>query len=169
MTRVVAIVGAECSGKTTLAMATAEALSGTYVPELLRSFVAEQGRPPRRDEQAALMHDQIRSAAQASRGWAVVDGGALMTAVYSLLYFDDDSLVDEAVRYHAQVCELTVWCGIDVPWQPDPGQRDGPEHRARADAIIAAIVAEHALPVLPVTGAVADRLAAVLGALDRSG
>lgn len=92
-----------------------------------------------------------------------------MTAVYSVLYFDDHRLIADAVRYHRDDCALTVWCGINLPWSPDPGQRDGLEHRTRADAIIASIVAEHGLEVLRVDGGVAERLAAVLGAVAPPG
>lgn len=158
--RIVAVIGAECSGKTTLARALAAALPGEYVPEQLRLFVQEHRRPPLQSEQAGVMRRQI--AAAALPGTVISDGGALMTAVYSVLYFDDDSLVAPAVQYHRKECALTVWCGIDVPWQADQGQRDGPQHRRRADAIIAGIATEYGLPVRHVCGSVAQRLAAVL-------
>ncbi len=62
-----------------------------------------------------------------------------MTAVYSLLYFDDDALLATAVE-HAIGYDLVVWCRPDVPWAPDGLQRDGVARRDEADVILARLV-----------------------------
>ncbi len=94
----------------------------------------------------------------------VVDSSPLMTAVYSRLYFDDDSLVPFAAEAAAGYA-LVVWCGIDIPWAADGIQRDGVDHRARADALVAELVRTELEPrgirVVHVTGSLVDRVATV--------
>ncbi len=131
-------------------------------------MTAREGRPPRQDEQAAILAAQQAREDDAARSchlpWLVADPAPLMTAVYSRLYFDDDSLMAPAVDL-ATGYALVVWCADDVPWTPDGTQRDGPDLRSRADAIIAETVREHLEPrgvhVLRVHGPVEERVALV--------
>lgn len=100
--------------------------------------------------------------------WVVTDPAPLMTAVYSVVYFDDRDLLDAGLR-HACTYDLLVWCAPDIPWRPDGDQRDGPERRQAADDVIRELV-EHsrdlrAMDVLHVTGSVEDRLTSVLARL----
>ncbi len=60
-----------------------------------------------------------------------------MTAVYSILYYGDDSLWEPALAHHRTAYVLTVWCDIDMPWLADPGHRDGPDWRRRGHLMIA--------------------------------
>ena len=53
-----------------------------------------------------------------------------MTAVYSIQYYDDWSLLPRALEW-TSVSDCVVWCQDDFPWQPDP-QRDGSHARARS-------------------------------------
>lgn len=131
VTPTVAVVGAECSGKSTLCSDLRGTLGGTLVPEYLRTFVNEHQRVPRREEQAGVMAGQISHEVQAIAGgpdWVWSDSGALMTAIYSLMYYDDSSLLAPALDHHRKYA-ATIWCDIDVPWMPDDGQRDGPDFR----------------------------------------
>lgn len=188
----IGIVGAESSGKSTLAAALAAALPAELVSESLRTFVNEHGHAPTRSEQATVMrrHIALEDAALSrapTTGWVVSDGGTLMTAVYSLVYYQDPTLMDEAFT-HLRRYEVTVWCDADIAWIADPGQRDGPEYRDRAQDVLRAIFLPDSqetaatapwLPGIPdlyipadarwlkASGPVEDRLAAVLAAVGR--
>lgn len=164
----IGLIGAECTGKSSLADALGVVLPACVVAEELRAFVAARGRPPRIDEQAGIMAAQQAAedlvAAACEHSVLVADPAPLMTAVYSLAYFDDDSLLAPAVDL-AGGYELLVWCDVDVPWEPDPGQRDGPEFRDMVHALLASIVRDRleptGPPVILVCGPVAQRVAAV--------
>lgn len=172
--RRVALIGGEASGKTSLAAALAVDGPACVVDESLRAFVEREGRTPRRDEQAALMGEQARredeAAASCPHPWLVADPAPLMTAVYSLLYFDDDSLVAPAVQ-HSLGYDLVVWCRPDFPWAPDGLQRDGSGRRDEADAILGRLVHDQLVPlgirVVEATGDVGHRTAAVGRAWQR--
>ena len=168
------LIGGEGSGKTTLADALAGVLPACVVDESLRAFVGREGRTPRCDEQDALMRDQAvredEAAAACPQPCLIADPAPLMTAVYSLLYFDDDSLVAPAVEQAAGY-DLVAWCRPDVPWAADGIQRDGAGHRAAADAIIERLVRQELVPrgirVIAVEGDVDHRVAAVRRAWQR--
>jgi nicotinamide riboside kinase len=166
--RRIGLIGGECTGKSTLALALAEDLGACVVPEYLRAFVEIHDRPPTRDEQRSVMSEQQgledSIAGACASGIVVADPAVLMTAVYSLAYFHDDSLVADAVDSASQH-DLLVWCAPDLPWEPDGAQRDGPEYRLLEHRLIADLVAAHlepeGIPVLLVEGTLEDRRAAV--------
>ncbi len=137
--RRISLIGAESSGKTTLACALADRLPGLWVPELLREFCDLHGRPPRGDEQGLLMSAQIAREAQMQAvahrqglGFVVCDSSPLATALYSAELFGDVSLLEEAIE-HQRGYALTLFTAIDIPWQADGIQRDGPQARERFD------------------------------------
>ena len=139
---VVAIVGAESSGKTTLAEALHARLAAAgrraaRVDEALREFCARQGRTPRPEEQAAIAEEQTHRIAEAARAHEIVvaDTTALMTAVYSEWVFGDRSLYARAETAHRR-CDLTLLMALDLPSQADGLQRDSAHVRAPVDALL---------------------------------
>lgn len=169
MIRRVGLLGGECTGKSALGAALADALPGCLVPESLRAFVVARGRAPRQDEQVAIMRQQAGALAQAERDcirdWLVCDPAPLMTAVYSEIYFGDVSLVDEAIE-HAAGFDLLLWCDVDIPWHADGTQRDGPQWRTAAHEVLERLVRDEPIPVpiVRVGGSLKSRLALALAA-----
>ncbi len=169
---VIAIVGAESTGKTQLARDLADALGrhtglpSTWVPEVLREWCAAHGRTPRGDEQAAIAAEQHAriDAAAAAHPIVVADTTALMTAVYSRLIFGDESLRDDAVQRHRR-CAVTLLTALDLPWQADGLQRDGPHVRAPVDALVRQWLIEHGFEWSVVAGLGPQRLQAALDAV----
>jgi nicotinamide riboside kinase len=145
----VAVLGAESTGKTLLATGIAQRLAEAgsaggwrasdigVVPEALRRFCELQGRTPRVDEQAAIAREQSRRIADALTRHRLVlaDTTALMTAVYSEIVFGDTSLYRMARRLHARA-DLTLLTALDLPWQADGLQRDGAHVREPVDALL---------------------------------
>lgn len=164
----ISIVGGECTGKSTLAAELGVRLPAVVVAELLRDWVDRQGRVPLPAEQAAVMAAHrdaevaaLQRAQQSGLSWVVSDSGPLMTAVYSIQYYDDASLLPLALEWTAR-SEQVVWCQDDFSWQPDP-QRDGSDARAQSQQILAEIFAANPhLPMLAVRGAFDERVEAVL-------
>jgi len=164
----ISVVGGESTGKSTLAAALADLLPAVVVTEFLRDWVIERGRVPLPAEQASVMaahraseESALLRADRTGQPWVVSDSGPLMTAVYSLQYYDDAALLPQALAWTAQ-SDTVVWCQDDFPWQPDP-QRDGPHARAGSQRVLAEIFAEHPeLPVLVAAGSFEERIAAVL-------
>ena len=169
----IGLLGGECTGKSALALALASAHGAVVVPEALRAFVEEHGRAPRALEQAAIMGEQERRTAVAVQqagpaGIVVVDPSAAMTAVYSAIYFADDSLDDRAIA-DLDRCDLIAWCQPDIPWEPDGLMRDGEAQRAAAHAVVAGLLPRTRTPVVRAEGPLAQRVASVSEAMARIG
>jgi len=167
---VLAVLGAESTGKTTLVHALALALrargrEAVAVGEYLREFCDAQGRTPRADEQAAIAAEQWRRIEAAARGGAiaVADTTPLMIAVYSDYIFGDRTLYEAALE-RQRACAATLLTGLDLPWRPDGLQRDGPQVRQPVDTLLRAALERAALPHAVVYGEGEARTAAALTA-----
>lgn len=168
----VAIVGAESTGKTTLARALATQLEAqarlqvACVGEVLREWCDREGRTPRADEQASIADEQARriDVAALISDLVICDTTPLMTAVYSAMLFDDWSLVAAAIDFQRR-CDLTLLTALDLPWVADGLQRDGPHVREPVDARLRALLAEHGVGWQLVTGSGDARVSAALDAI----
>ncbi|PPE66987.1 AAA family ATPase [Caldimonas caldifontis] len=168
---IVALLGAESTGKTDLAHALArragnQGLRATAVEEYLREFCEHRARTPRPDEQTHIAEEQTRRIRIAAAHHALVlaDTTALMTAVYSDLLFDDPTLYDAALAAHAE-CHLTLVTGLDLPWTPDGIQRDGPHVRVPVDTRLRTRLQDAGVPFSVVYGQGQDRVEAAWRAI----
>lgn len=168
----IAVVGAESTGKTTLARAMAQrigvetGLTCTWVAEWLRDWCDAQGRTPRRDEQAAIAAQQQAriDAAAAAHQVVVCDTTPLMTAVYSQFLFGDTALLAQALQWqrgHA----LTLLTALDLPWVADAHQRDGPQVREPVDRLLRQHMMANALPFSVIAHQGPTRLQAAVDAV----
>lgn len=168
---VVAILGAESTGKSELARALSGALHERGLPcslveEHLRDWCIREGRTPRIDEQAAIAGEQSRRIAlAAAQGWVVADTTALMTAIYSDLLFDDGSLYEPALLELRETARFTLVTALDLPWVADGLQRDGPHVREPVDALLRAALQRGGIGYSVVHGSGAQRLANALRAI----
>lgn len=167
-----AVLGAESTGKTTLAAALAEridqahGLRTAWVPETLREWCDAVGRTPQAHEQAAIMrrqHERIQQAAERHEV-VVCDTTGLMTAVYSRYVFNDRSLDERAAQLHRAMA-LTLLTAPDLPWEADGLQRDGPHVREPVDALLRELLQQHRLPWALVSGQGPARLDAAMAAV----
>lgn len=148
----VALLGAECTGKSTLAHTLSTALQAAlaalpgpsplvaWVPEALRQWCDTQHRLPLAHEQANVARLQLALVAAARErvgpsGWLVVDTTPLQTAVYSQHYFGDTTLCPHA-QQQQHAFDVTLLMGLDLPWQADGHLRDGPTTQLAVDALL---------------------------------
>ncbi|MDN4054512.1 ATP-binding protein [Massilia sp. YIM B02763] len=156
----IAILGAESTGKSTLAEALAAHYGTVWVPEYLREFVDVNERVPREDDQVGIARTQLeREAALLPRAnrFLFCDTAPLMTAVYSRIYWGrvpDALLALEAAHDYA----LTLVADIDLPWVPDGLQRESEEVRRRVHAQLLAVLDARAIPYTLLRGDLAQRM-----------
>ncbi len=161
--RRVAIVGAESTGKTTLAQALAAHFHTAWAPEFAREYL--QGRPGPLTpedmlviarEQAALEERQAR---QADR-LLVCDTNLLTTQLWYERYFGD--CPPEIRRLSAErAADLYLLCGTDAPWSAD-GLRDSPDRREWFQQRFRSELEARGLPLVALGGPHAERLAAAI-------
>jgi len=157
----VAILGAECTGKSSLATALVARLQSSntlalHIPEYLREWCDLHHRTPQIHEQAhiAAVQSQRLAAAtlQAVEGSIVIaDTTPLMTAVYSDLYFNDSSLYPFALQQH-RAYALTLLTGLDIAWVADGIQRDSESIRKAADLRLREVLGQHQIPFTTIYG-----------------
>ena len=171
---VVALLGAESTGKTTLSAEIGATLVErgwrvAVVGEALREFCDANARTPRRDEQAAIAAAQNTriDAAAARHEIVVADTSAVMIAVYSDLVFADAGLYASALAAQRR-CDLTLVTAVDLPWQADGLQRDGPHVREPVDALVRAALGRAQVPWSVVFGIGGARSDAALASVRRA-
>ncbi len=167
--RLVGLIGAECTGKSSVASALSAELGAIHVPEALRSFVETRGRVPEAADQAGILSEQ-RAGVEMARldhpdSLIVCDPLPLMTAIYGIAYFGDRDLLDAGLA-NARAYDLIWWCRPDLPWAPDGNQRDGLERREQVDALIDEIVRDCGLQVIELRGSIDERIVTAIDSLQ---
>jgi NadR type nicotinamide-nucleotide adenylyltransferase len=171
----IAILGAESTGKSTLAATLARRHDTLWVPEYLREFVDTMGRVPHEDDQSGIARTQrAREDARArelagrpaARALLFCDTAPLMTAVYSRVYWGrvpQELLALEAAHDYA----LTLVAAPDLPWVPDGLQRESEAVRARVHATLLEVLEAHGIAYALVEGDLPQRVRQVEALLEQ--
>lgn len=164
----VAILGAESSGKSTLAAALAARYETLWVPEYLREFVETQGRVPREEDQYPIARTQMEhedAAALRANRLLFCDTTPLMTAIYSRWYWNRvDGQLSVLAQRHDYA--LTLVTAPDGPWQEDGLQRESDEVRQAIHQQVAEMLTDRGIQYLTVHGALGERLLQVVQLLS---
>ena len=156
----VAILGAESSGKSTLAAALAAHYHTAWVPEYLREFVELNERVPQESDQYPIARTQMEhedAAAATARRFLFCDTTPLMTAIYSCWYWQ---------RVDAQLAELeqrhdyafTLVTAPDSPWVADGLQRESEAVRQTIHEQVLRMLSARGIAYLLVTGGLPQRM-----------
>ncbi|WP_426210305.1 AAA family ATPase [Massilia sp. TWP1-3-3] len=156
----VAILGAESSGKSTLAHALAFQYNTLWVPEYLREFVDIHARVPDESDQYGIARTQMEredaACAKASR-FLFCDTTPLMTGVYSRWYWGRvDAQLALLERRHDYA--FTLVTALDSPWQADGLQRESEQVRQCVHALLIENLQQRAIPYLLVSGSLHQRV-----------
>ena len=148
----IALLGAESTGKTRLAIDLAQTLQAigieaVNVPETLREWCDTQGRTPLAHEQLGIAEQQADRIFSIQSGWVIADTSPLMTAVYSDFIFQDKHLYTDALVNQAKF-DLTLVMGLDIAWVPDGLQRDGAHVREPVDTLLRQALSEASMDSL---------------------
>lgn len=162
------LLGAESSGKTTLATALAEALGTVWVPEYGRTLHEQKNGALAYEDLLYIGRRQLEledAATPQARDWLICDTNAATTALYSYYYFHRCAV---ALQRLAQVCRqryaYTFVCLPTVPFADD-GWR-GPEAlRQFQHGAILMQLEMLGIPYTLLDGSVAERVAQVRAVL----
>ena len=166
----IAILGAECSGKTTLAKRLAAELthqgfSACFVSEALREWCDRNQRTPKASEQTDVAKMQIQRIQVAPAvDYLIADTTALITATYSELIFNDTSLYPLALESQ-QRFDLTFVMGLDLPWVADGIQRDGVAVQSAFDAKLRHVLHSQGIGFSVIYGSGDERLNNAMNAI----
>lgn len=156
----VAILGAESTGKSTLAAALAAHYDTLWVPEYLREFVDTRQRTPQEHEQLLIATTQVAHEARAvaqARAFLFCDTTPLMTALYSRFYFGRiDPQLEALAAMHAY--DFTIVTPPSGPWVPDGLQRESAEVRQVIHEELLAMLGAMEIPYFLVAGSAEERV-----------
>ena len=156
----VAILGAESSGKSTLAHALATHYNTLWVPEYLREFVDSHARVPEESDQYQIARTQMAredaAAPKASR-FLFCDTTPLMTALYSRWYWGRvDAQLALLERRHDYA--FTLVTAPDSPWEADGLQRASEAVRLAIHDLLLQTLHERDIPYLLLSGSLHQRM-----------
>jgi nicotinamide riboside kinase len=156
--KLICIIGAESTGKTTLARTLATAFDYPWVPEHLRAFCEARGRTPTQHEQALILETQVineraaeLSAQQRRCPYVFCDTAPLLTAIYSDYVFGDQSLYPRARALHSRYV-VTLLLAPDIAWVADGMQRDGAHVREPITHLIERELVAMGAPMVRIVG-----------------
>ncbi|WP_076592720.1 AAA family ATPase [Herminiimonas arsenitoxidans] len=156
----VALLGAESTGKSTLAATLAAHYRTVWVPEYLREFVEEKQRTPQESEQFLIASTQLtreEDSAREANTLLFCDTTPLMTAIYSQFYFGSiDTALENLVRAHRY--DYTIVTEPSTPWIADGLQRESDTVRQAVHKLLLTTLAAEAISFLLVSGAVEQRV-----------
>jgi NadR type nicotinamide-nucleotide adenylyltransferase len=156
----IAILGAESTGKSTLAEALSMYYETLWVPEYLREFVETCGRVPREEDQygiARMQREREDATAEAAKRFLFCDTTPLMTAVYSMQYWGRvDSQLQALADSHDYA--FTLVSAPDLPWEPDGLQRDSDAVRQNVHRLLVEALQKRDIPFTLVRGGLTQRL-----------
>lgn len=167
------ILGAECTGKSTLASALHSQLNqygkAHLCPEYLRLFVHQHKRLPSAKEQLNIAKSQKDFEQQANNHrWVICDTGPLLTAIYSEQVFGECPQELNNFSIDSFDYDLVLLTEIDFPWIADGIQRDGPEAQQETHRRLIKKLNELQIPHHKITGNVEERLTQVRKILGSS-
>ena len=168
--RLICLIGAESTGKTTLAQSLAAHFNCPWAPEYLREFCESRGRTPTRGEQSLILETQVIhesaalvSAQTANAPYVFCDTAPLLTAIYSDFVFSDQSLFLRARELQTRYA-LTLVLEPDIAWVAD-AQRDGAHVRPPITDMITTELMALNVPIAKISGHGPTRFASALSAI----
>jgi nicotinamide riboside kinase len=167
----IALVGAECSGKTTLAHRLAHRLGAPWVPEYARAYLAGRARYTQADVLAIARGQQQkeRVLAEAGQPLLIADTDLIVVKIWWEVRFGgNDAWIDATLR--AELAGARRRCYLvprpDFPWVADP-LRENPHDRAVLHGRYLALLDELRVPYLELTGSKRQRLETAAAAAHR--
>lgn len=162
----IAIVGPECTGKTSLAMQLASICKTIWVPEFARTFLETLGRPYVESDLLDIAKGQISledKLANEATHLLICDTNLLVVQIWSEFKYHkcDPWILDNVISRDYDLYFLT---DIDMPWEDDP-QRENPEQREELFSLYKQALNAMQVKYIQLSGNDAVRLEKAMGAI----
>lgn len=166
MKRIV-LIGAESTGKSTLAKALAEHFNAPLSNEYVRHYVDQVQRELSAEDLTPIARGQLAAedvACAAAKDLVIHDTNILSSIIYAKHYFGISlDWVDHA--FAERDYTLYLLCLPDIPWIADDGQRESPESREQLHTIFKATLDELDLPYVEIGGSAEARISSAIAAI----
>lgn len=173
----VVFVGAESTGKSTLARFLAERQRAGFVPEIGR-FIWEEKQGKLTADDYVEIAERHRDAEdevvkQASAPWVFVDTNALTTLLLGLCFGQVTEPVPPALLRYADDCRSRYLhhfvCADDIPYEEEPGVRENADWRTHVQRLVLEDLDRRGVAYTVLTGTLEERAAKVMEVLSSIG
>ncbi len=165
----IVVMGAESTGKTTLAKALAAEYNTVWIEEYLRLFVDSKGDVPVESDVHVIAKghlDLVVKQSQNAHRLMFLDTDLFTTCVYQRIYFGVcPKSIERAAERHQS--GLYLFTEPDIAWVPDPGQRSGPKQRLHSHKLLHEESKKYGLRTVNIQGTHEDRLKTSIQAVDQ--
>lgn len=152
-TKMVTVVGPECTGKTDLTRFLAQQFATDWVPEYARAYLNKLGHGYEEADLLKIAHGQVRLEdewKQGAKGVLFCDTNLVVIKVWSEAKYSRCS--PEIIQLmESRHYDLLLLTNIDVPWENDP-QREHPDKREHFMNIYRKEAAASGIPVVEIAG-----------------
>ena len=165
----ICILGADCTGKTTISKELAQYFGGLYVPEFARIFLSGRTAQLQLTDMISIARGQVEleasicSVCSVEKEIAFCDGSPLASVVWSRRYFGACAKeLTEIAAIHTY--DKYLLCSTDLPWKPD-GLRNSLQFRDWLEIAFCTEMSDRDLQYARVSGAGPLRLACAVATL----
>ncbi len=163
----IAVIGPECTGKSTLSAWLADHYHTTWAPEYARGFLENLARPYEEHDLLTIAHGQLRledAWQQDAKKILICDTNLYVIKVWSEFKFG--SCRPEILELIAtREYDLYLLTYIDVPWEDDP-QREHPDKREELYRRYLHEMQNQKVPFVEIRGQETQRREAAVKAID---
>lgn len=163
----VVIIGAESTGKTTLARELARHYQTVWLPEYGREYIHRKQAPPESADIPLIAQGHLAGEdrlTQAADRLLICDTDLIVTVILSEYFFGACPAEVRRLSFE-RAYDLYLLTEPDIPWEPDPFQREGPEVRERLHHRIRDELIARKLPFVQVSGSVEERMKTAVAAI----
>jgi NadR type nicotinamide-nucleotide adenylyltransferase len=164
----VAIVGPECTGKTSLAALLANYYHTQWVPEYARGYLDKLAVPYTENDLLRIAQGQVRIEDEFARDAdqvLICDTNLIVIKIWSEFKFKrcDAWVLEEMNR---RTYDLHFLTNIDIPWVADP-QREHPNHREHLYALYKEQLNTMKVAYVEIKGSDKERFKTAVAAIDK--
>ncbi len=156
----IVFIGAECTGKTTIANEIARHFNEPCSTEYVRQYANTLDRPLAERDLEPIARGQLRLEDEASLSathFVFHDTNLLSSILYAEHYFDVHLAWVDNIFLERNYTRYFL-CLPDVPWEDDPKQRVSPEERAKLHLLFQAMLTRYKIDAIPLSGTVEQRI-----------
>ncbi|WP_254152619.1 AAA family ATPase [Chryseosolibacter indicus] len=164
----IAIIGPECTGKSSLSEMLAKHFNTTWVPEYARSYIENLRGPYQQSDLLKIAHGQLRVEdewAKDANKVLICDTNLYVIKIWSEVKFGS---VDPEIINHIQSrkYDLYLLTYVDIPWEDDP-QREHPDKREYLYSLYYNELKQQQVPFVEIKGSFEQRRKNAIQAIEK--
>lgn len=168
MAKKVAVIGPECTGKSSLSAFLADHFGTKWIPEYAREYLDNLGRPYEQHDLLAIARGQLAledKVAETASDLLICDTNLYVIKVWSEYKYGtcDPEILDHIEKRKYDLYLLTY---IDLPWTPDP-LREHPHKREELFYIYETEMKNQSVPFVIIKGEGNQRYQSAIQAIEK--